>query len=740
MIDQRLVSSALQYVDTANFERFGQAFYGALQDREFVPLGGVHDGGAEGFDSPENDSELFVDEASSNFLQVSKQESTRQKIRATIKRLRAYGRTPKVLTYITSREVADTDVEQADLSKELSCQIRIRDAKFIEGNINASPVIEGAFVSYLQPSITHLFAPGAANTGERTSEYTDRTLAVFLRQEVDSRRSNSGLLESVVDSLILWALGDTDPDKGIFLQRDHILNKIEQTLPAAKQFVRGVIDHRLELLRAKDAPGGRQLRWYKSSGNYCLPFETRLVIAAENAEDDTIKMRVSCVIEDRLSQISNDDIEGLRPFIVSACHSALERVFERQGLQVAQFACNGATDDELYTDVADILAAVVDRLQISDEDKGVVRRAALASLRATFYQSTEVERLYLQKLSKTYILLLLLKNEPKIVEYFRTVASSFNLYLGTDLIIRALSEHHLAHENRMTVNLLHILKDAGANLILTEKTVEEVATHLRRQMIEFEFNYASLEGKITYPLVEYIDRLLIRSYFYARLSPVEGASVPENWRAYMSQFANYGDIRHNRGDHELASYLIGKFGLIYEDTETMLKGIADDELEELTAAIHAAKGNRGDDDVLAYNDALHVLRVYSRRRDDNEQSPANPFGFRTWWLTQDGKVRRASGRTVARHGGKFFMMRPEFLLNYIGVAPELEEVRKSYSKIFPTALGVRLSARLSEDTFDEVIRNAAEIAPYDDARAGAMIAALLDKLKGDALKMYVTKW
>jgi hypothetical protein len=365
----------------------------------------MHDGGAEGFDSPESDTELFVDETATNFLQVSKQQTTRAKIRQTVKRLRAYDRNPKVLTYVTSQPVQDTDLEQAVLSRELSCKIRIRDSAFIEANINASPVIQGAFVSYLQPSISHLFFPGAADTGERTSEYTDKTLAVFLRQEVEHRRANTGLLESVVDSLIMWALSDTDPDKGVFLQRDEILERIEQTLPAAKQFVRGVIDHRLELLRVKDAPGRRQLRWYKNSGNYCLPFETRLIIAAENAEDDTIKLRVSCVIEDRLSQLSNEDVNGLRSEIVAACHSTLERVFERQGLQMAQFVCNGPADDDVYTDVAGILSEVVNRIEISAENKGIIRRAALASLRATFYQSAEVERIYLQKLSKTYILL-----------------------------------------------------------------------------------------------------------------------------------------------------------------------------------------------------------------------------------------------------------------------------------------------------------------------------------------------
>ena len=64
------------------------------------------------------------------------------------------------------------------------------------------------------------------------------------------------------------------------------------------------------------------------------------------------------------------------------------------------------------------------------------------------------------------------------------------------------------------------------------------------------------------------------------------------------------------------------------------------------------------------------------------------------------------------------MMRPEFLMSYVAAfAPELKEVRDGFEKIFPTALGARLSARLSSNVFDKVLGQAAEVAAYDDARA-----------------------
>lgn len=747
LIDQRLVEAALEAADTTNFERFSQTFYGAIQDREFVPLGGVHDGGAEGFDgSATPDPDVFADQTATNFLQVSKQQTTRKKIRDTIKRLREYGRTPRVLTYITSRVVPNIDKEEQTLSAELSCKIAIRDAKYIETYINSSMATQGAFYSYLQPAISHLYSPGVSHIGERTTEYVNRTLAVFLRQEVDSRKSKSGLIESIADSLILWALRDTDPDptKGRLLARGEILKEIEAALPSARSLIRSSFDHRLNRLVAKDAPGGRQIRHYRKTDEFCLPFETRTAVAIENADDDLIKLRVSCVFEDRLNASTNDNIDTLRSTIVAVCHSSLERVFEHQGLKLAQFIDNADEDDELYTDVADIATGVIDSLNDSPENKAIIRKHVLLVLRGTFYKSSETERLYLGKLSRTYVLMLLLRNDTKVIEYLSSMAGNLFLYIGSDVIIRALSELYLDEKSQTTITLLKILKAAGSTLVLTEKSVEEIATHIRRQIFEFENVYEANEHRMTTELVEYIDRLLIRSYFYAKLCPVEKISPPKNWRAYVSQFCNFGDVRGNKGDRELGDYLIRKFSLNYESSDEMMVGIDRDELNALAAEIQGIRERGGwtkaGRDILAYNDALQVLRIYSRRLIQRENSPGNPFGFQTWWLTQDQKVRRGAARTVNAHGGKFFMMRPEFLLSYVGFSPTLSEVRDSYRTVFPSALGVRLSSGIRTDLFEKVMRDAAEISAVDGARAGAMITALTDQLKGDALKSFDAKW
>ncbi|WP_165324657.1 hypothetical protein [Rhizorhabdus phycosphaerae] len=747
MIDPRLVAKALIDVDTSNFERFAQVFYGDLQDRNFVPLGGVHDGGAEGFDAAlTNDPELFVDEAATSFLQVSKEVSTRGKIRKTHARLVAYGRNPKALTYITSQTVKDIDKDERVLSDELGCRVAIRDAKFIEIYINSSEAIQAAFNAYLLPSISYLFNFGESDIAQKVPDQFNKTLAVFLRQEVERRHNRSTLLEAVSDSLILWALRDTDadPTKPKAIDRAEILRRIETALPTAKAFIRATLDHRLGVLSAKDAPGGRQIRHYRGLGQFCLPYETRKLVAVENADDDLLKHQVSCAFEDRLAQRSNEDTEAERESIVKVCHSTLESVFEHQGLKVAQFVTDADMDDELFTDVGQIVSQVVAGLPLTGDIKTKIRRHVILVLRGTFYMSTAVERRYLDKLSRTYVLLLLLKNEPKIVEFFSSMAGSFDLYLGTDIIIRSLSELYLHPESQTTINLLRILKAAGSKLILTEKAVEEVATHIRRQMLEFENHYERNVHRISLAEVEYIDRLLIRSFFYAKLAPVNGVSPPKNWRDYLSQFCNPSDVVRNSGDRELANYLMRRFELSYESEEEMRAGIEEGEIEQLAAAIRVIKEEGGYQksalSILAYNDALQVLRIYQKRRAERESSPGNPFGFKTWWLTQDGKVRRAARDVVRANQNQRFMMRPELLLHYIAMSPSKAEVHASYESIFPTALGVRLSSGLRDAEFKKVMRDASEISKVDDARAAAMVTEMTEKLKADVHKQFDAKW
>jgi hypothetical protein len=85
------------------------------------------------------------------------------------------------------------------------------------------------------------------------------------------------------------------------------------------------------------------------------------------------------------------------------------------------------------------------------------------------------------------------------------------------------------------------------------------------------------------------------------------------------------------------------------------------------------------------------------------------------------------------------MMRPEFLLNFIGLSPSTEEVRKSLGAVFPSLLGVKLSNRMRDDVFKIVVGRVKEAYQVSDARARATVGELSDKLKGDFFKQYETE-
>ena len=66
----------------------------------------------------------------------------------------------------------------------------------------------------------------------------------------------------------------------------------------------------------------------------------------------------------------------------------------------------------------------------------------------------------------------------------------------------------------------------------------------------------------------------------------------------------------------------------------------------------------------------------------------------------------------------------------------MEEVRQSYNSIFPTLLGIRLSNRMREEIFDDVMNRVQELNDLDEARAKSKMIELSSRLKGDNYKTY----
>lgn len=722
------IAIALERVEGTAFEDFVNAFYPAISGTEFVPLGGVHDGGADAFIG------LKVWEVKASkagtFVQASVQDDHRAKIRGTLKRLEAFGRAPKRLIYVTSQLIPHVDKEEELLSDELGLFVTIRERRYLSAHINTDHVTRGAYSTFLRPALDFLNLPGNVPLLQPSANVRSPAVYVFLRQEVERRLGKSNLLEAVTDGLILWALEGTDPRKRIFLRRADILEKIEATVPSARRFIRGVFHTRLEFLASKANASGREVRWYKRTDEFCLPYETRQLVEEENLVDEAVRVDVLDSLTNRASSIDETlTAEDARRLAEISLRS-LQFAFETKGIEFAAFLNGGSADGEEYS-LADSVDRAFEQLVAFAPFHVAWKRTVLKMLRHAVYESTQSERTYLSKLCRTYLLLFSLNSEPRIVEYFQSMAANFYLYVGADILIHVLSERNLRPEDRMTTHLLEMLGKMGATLVLAEAVLNEVHSNLVTSDFEFKNHYMEVEPYMTIDLARHCSKILIRAYFYARLSPADKRLRPAGWQSYIDQFVTYKQLHSINGEQELKDYLLAKFGMKYEARVDLEKLCAPEQLADLTNKLLPHKRK----EVLAKNDALMILATYGRRTQLGEVSRTANFGYRTWWLTHETKVRQHT-HDLFRQKGSHYIIRPEFLLNFIALSPTAVEVRKAYENVFPTLLGVRLSGRMREETFHQLLDKARAVSKMEPARIGAVMGSMSDELKGDFYKRY----
>ena len=378
----------------------------------------------------------------------------------------------------------------------------------------------------------------------------------------------------MADSLILWSLEGTDPDKKKILTLEEIENRVLKALPSSRTYFRGVLKNRIDDLVGKGS-GGRKVNYHRKESGYCLPYETRKKIREENVGDETLKLQVSEVFRNRAAghaSLANDN-SALIEKCVAICHDVIHRSYHAQGLEIALFLESEEGSDSNLPSMIDIIDAAIHDQGLVGKEAGVIAQVCLSILRGTYYNSSKEERRYLRKLSRTYVLLFMLKNEPRVVEYFRNMTSNFNLYVGADLIVRALSEQMLPEDDQMTKNALKLLKASGSKVVLTDKTLDEVWYHFRSTHYEFVNKYQGIQHIMTATLASQIDRILIRAFFYAKIERSPKRREPYGWSNFLGQFLTVSEIARSSTRDELREYLVNEFGFEFEDEATLLSGI-----------------------------------------------------------------------------------------------------------------------------------------------------------------------
>lgn len=722
-IDKDIFEVAIKKSDGNQFERFACDFMSALEGREFIPLGGIHDGGADGFIS----KEIFEAGGSSTFYQITIQSDHKSKIRKTIGRLKEFGRTTRILYYITSKTIPHIDREEDLLTDELGVIVKIRDERFISSHVNDSIGTKSAYYRNLSSNTDYLSRIGSSVVKPISEFVSDPSVFVFLQHEISNKLGNRKVMHSIMDTLILWSLKDTDPDSGIFLDESQIKISILESFPWTKSFINNQFKNRLEQLRTKSVTN-REIRWYKKDKKYCLPYETRYAIKLENTHDELLHINfiqeIKDLCRDKFS-LSEDLCQSIAPLVTAI----IQKVFERQGLLLSSFISE--VDGNLHEKelvISDCIEDVLENSSVKPCDIYNYRVYIEGLIRDMFYHSTEIQREYLLQLSKTYVLLFTLKAEPRIVDYFNAMSSKFTLFLGSDIIVKALSERYLKKEDQQCKNLLQSAAASGVNFRVSNAVLDEIYTHIRNSNFEFNNHFREVEQYITVDIARNSSKILIRAYFYAKK-----AGHTRGWNSFLNQFISVEKINTDIGKDELKKYLISEYSLKFIEDDELESCSNENDVKELAKKL--VENDDKKNSMLAYNSALLVHGIYGLRRRNNEANNGSPFGYGTWWLTSQTKIQKHTVNLVNKNLSKY-IMRPEFLLNFLSLSPSAEQVRKTYGNIFPSNLGIQFGHRLKESVFHDVLSKVKEWATYEPGRVSALVANLSDELKSDQHKKY----
>jgi hypothetical protein len=719
-INLDLVEIALDRVSGDRFEKFVLAFYPSIAGEEFVPLGGMSDGGADAFQS----TNVFQGNQTGCFYQSSTQKDCRQKIRATVKRLREVGRLPTALIYVTSIRVPSLDREELDLSTELGVNVRIRDRGYIQAHVNDAIGTRAAFDTYLRPELSFLGHFGSPGLLAPSNAITSPTVYVFLRQELERSEGHTNPIDAITDGLILWALEGTDPDKNVLMSAEEVSKKIAETIPQAVNVLSGLIPRRLRRLAKVPKAYGRAVRWHRDQNRYCLAYEVRSRLEEDNARDEALRLRVREAFENRLRGLpgpQHDDVTISK--VAELSFSAIQRTFEQEGLAFSAFL-QGSFSGTKIPPIGDHVDHCMIEAKVPAADTPRLKELILRNLQGAFYASTEEERIYFARLATTITVLFCLRTEPEVVRYFQGMAADFELFVGSDLLVRALSERYLRQEDQITRNALRIIRHAGATLVLAEPVLDEVFTHVRAADMEFEANYEKVEMHITEEIFRNSDRILIRAYFYARRFAPEGINGPHNWQQFLDSFCDPRLIRTAEGREEIRKYLSAEFGLRYETRRDLEAVVDKNELRNLATRLRDYKKR----EELALNDALMVLAVYGRRHTRHEHSEVSQYGYRTWWLTGESRVLNHT-QDLLKQKGTSYLMRPDFVVRFLALAPSVAEVRRTYASVFPSLLGVKLARRVAPTEISKVLHELVTAQDLEEGRRLAKVAHLSDKLK-----------
>lgn len=732
-VPEHRLAYTLKGISGARFEAIAKRIFATVFKETFRPLGGMHDGGADGslssyIQEVEGKPNTFVQ------FSVTDESRVRRKIQDTIDALRKAGREPRQIIYGLNASLPMSDVIAQEVFDSHSVMVQVRDFQSLLQYVNSDDGANQAFYDFFSDEIGTLSRAASLPLSAVTRYAGDPTVYVYLNHELRERFARDKLNDRVLDALIYWALRNTDPDKDAFKARDEIARDIEGSFPVARSVLIPNLDNRLAALSRKGAGDLERLRHHKTRNAFCLPYEMRAQLAVEASEMLSLQESYKNSIAARLAAEAETTLDQAQ--CNAACvliFETVHRYFVEQGVLLAavleQKLETITMSDQVVEDVmAEVLETMSGSATVAPETFG----ACMKVLRSLFYRASAMERQYMLYLSRTSCLLVTMQSAPKLLEYLNQLGGNFRLLVGSDLLVKAISEYFLDSENRQVTNLLAVCKQLGSELVFPETSLNEVFHNLHSSDLEFRNHYAPREAFLKPSDLLACDRILIRAYLHAKRQK----SGPRSWAEFVNQLADPDGVRgkSEQARQSLREVLCKRHGMKFLSTQEMIDKTNNSNVAALAQQMEESVEIKHVE--IAYNDALMAHATYALRQEDGESGVYDGFGFRTWWLTKKTRVLGLTGHLVRTHGGVPYVMRPEFILNFVALAPRAADVRRSCALLLPTTAGLQLGHYLSPEVMKGLLHDAEEWAKLSPERVSTMMSEKVNQLTHDRFKRY----
>lgn len=691
------------------FEAFAQAFISALIGASFIPVGGTKDRGVDGFKHVFNQSNR-----TKTIYQISTELGWEEKVKGTVEKLRSNSIDFDKLIYVTNRKLSGKDAV-VDKWMDGGVNLSIYDETWFVSRCADNAGVINAYYAFVSKYMHEYSRPGNYKTIANLD--SDSRLYVFLQQQFETRSDGVKTDELVIDSLILFSLEGTDPDKEILMTETEILEAVKKYISFSPELIKNKLSDRLKVLSTKP----RKIKYHSAKGSYCLPYETRREIEDRNLLDQEKYDAFFTQSSATVNRFLKDKDVAVKD-VVSLIELCLNTIFKKQGLEFSNFVLTGNSSDLMEQNLDDVIGRAVDESAVVIKNKQAVKNALLLAIREIIYHGTAEQHAYLRSLSNTYMMMFLMKWEPKITTYFESLSSKLTLFVDTSILIPALSEKYLDERNRRHWNLLVGAKRAGIKMYIYETHLDELISHLKMIRDKYYNLYYPMEQTyVDSNTVLYIDEIMIRAYYYAKMF-----DKVDSFDEFLNCFVS-PELKPTV-KKELTIFLSEVFGIQFLPKSQMNVNIDEDEVEKLVESLSFTKH-----EVKARNDAEMILSLYSLREKNDEVADTGIMGYRTWWLSKDTSTYRAINRCFGDKYPVSCYIRPDFIYNYIALSPTTEDVSNMYDQLFPTMLGVNLSYHLPEEVLHSVQKKLKDFHGKEPVRVKQILNELSDKLKTTAL-------